>query len=261
METRIETILNAVINGETIEFEPRSKCEEYLKNCVNKSGATGLPEPESRLDALLYRLSEVMVGGDDYTYGYEAGMQAGKQFEYDRFWDSVQENGDRTAYTNGFSGASWNDETYNPKYDIKSGGLNSANNMFQYSQITDTKVRVTLQDTNTQSTFASATLQRIPLVKLLGTVNFVTSFQATTKLSYIRFEGAIQRSINLQWSPLDVDSMKNVISCLAHYSGTADQFKYEVKFNDACWAALEADSAAPNGGTWADYVDSLGWLT
>ena len=67
MDTRIETILNAIINGETIEFEPRSKCEEYLKNCVNKTGTIGLPEPESRLDALLYRLSEVMMGGFNGT--------------------------------------------------------------------------------------------------------------------------------------------------------------------------------------------------
>ena len=59
MESRIETLLNALISGETITgFRPRSRAEEYLLAAVNKSGTEGLPNPQSRLDALLYRLAE-----------------------------------------------------------------------------------------------------------------------------------------------------------------------------------------------------------
>ena len=58
MTSRLETLLNAVINGETIEFTPRSRMEEYLKNCINKAGIDGLPDPRSRADALLYMLAE-----------------------------------------------------------------------------------------------------------------------------------------------------------------------------------------------------------
>lgn len=58
MDKKIETILNAVSDGDDIEFEPRSKAEEYLKNCINEDGTEGLPEPITRMDALLYKLAD-----------------------------------------------------------------------------------------------------------------------------------------------------------------------------------------------------------
>ena len=54
----MEMLLNALINGETIDFEPQSRMEAYLKNCINKTGTKGLPPPESRADALMYKLAE-----------------------------------------------------------------------------------------------------------------------------------------------------------------------------------------------------------
>ena len=45
-------------------------------------------------------------------------FQAGKQTEYDRFWDAFQLSGNRTDYQNCFSGEGWTDETFQPKYDI-----------------------------------------------------------------------------------------------------------------------------------------------
>lgn len=44
--------------------------------------------------------------------------EAGKQAEYDRFWDDFQKNGTRTNYWYGFSGYGWTQETLNPKYKI-----------------------------------------------------------------------------------------------------------------------------------------------
>ena len=63
MESRVETLLNALVNGETIDFNPQSRMEEYLKNCINKSGTEGLPAPQSRVDALLYKLAEAVSSG------------------------------------------------------------------------------------------------------------------------------------------------------------------------------------------------------
>ena len=45
--------------------------------------------------------------------------EAGKQAEYDRFWDLYQENGNRTLYQFAFAGSGWNEENLKPKYDIK----------------------------------------------------------------------------------------------------------------------------------------------
>ena len=37
---------------------------------------------------------------------------AGKQAEYDAFWDAYQSNGERASYENAFSGRGWNDITF-----------------------------------------------------------------------------------------------------------------------------------------------------
>lgn len=68
MDSRIETLLKALLNGESVEdFEPQSRAEHYLKNCILQSGVEGLPDPQSRLDALLYELAEMMpnMGGGE----------------------------------------------------------------------------------------------------------------------------------------------------------------------------------------------------
>lgn len=57
-ESRIEKLLNALINGESVDFEPRSRAELYLKNCCDRCGCDGLPAPRSRMEALLYLLAE-----------------------------------------------------------------------------------------------------------------------------------------------------------------------------------------------------------
>lgn len=51
----------------------------------------------------------------DYDEVYEAGKQA----EYDRFWDSFQQNGTRESYYYAFSGPGWTEETLKPKYKVK----------------------------------------------------------------------------------------------------------------------------------------------
>ena len=55
----------------------------------------------------------------EYASKVDAVYEAGKKAEYDEFWDALQENGKRTIYNRGFSGKSWNDKTFFPKYDIK----------------------------------------------------------------------------------------------------------------------------------------------
>lgn len=44
--------------------------------------------------------------------------EAGKQTEYDAFWDDYQNNGNRTDCKSIFAGSGWNNTTINPKYDM-----------------------------------------------------------------------------------------------------------------------------------------------
>lgn len=62
--SRNEELLRAILNGETLaDFTPKSRVEEYLKACINKSGVENLPTPISRIDALLYELAGVLSQG------------------------------------------------------------------------------------------------------------------------------------------------------------------------------------------------------
>lgn len=47
----------------------------------------------------------------------DAIFEAGKQAEHDRFWDAVQDNGNRTIYRYAFYG--WRYSNFKPKYDMK----------------------------------------------------------------------------------------------------------------------------------------------
>ena len=58
-----ELMLNALLNGETVDIEPRTRVECYLHNCIEKCGCEGLPDPISRLDALLYALADELAHG------------------------------------------------------------------------------------------------------------------------------------------------------------------------------------------------------
>lgn len=48
--------------------------------------------------------------GESYDKGFDKGFSDGKQSEYDRFWDSYQDNGNRTNYRYAFAGNAWNEE-------------------------------------------------------------------------------------------------------------------------------------------------------
>ena len=79
-------------------------------------------------------------------------------------------------------------------------------------------------------------------------------------LKKIKFEGVIPISIGFADSPLTVESMKSVISCLKNYSGTSNEYKYTITLSSNCKTALEAEgTTSPNGNLWSEYIDDLGW--
>lgn len=70
---------------------------------------------------------------EGHEAGYTEGNEAGQQSEYDRFWDSFQENGTRTNYRGAFGGGSWKATTFNPKYIITPKSAPYAFMYFNYS--------------------------------------------------------------------------------------------------------------------------------
>jgi hypothetical protein len=63
MSSRLEMLLSALLNGEQVDIEPRTRIEQYLKNCCDKCGCDNLPTPRSRVEILFYQLAEQLAGG------------------------------------------------------------------------------------------------------------------------------------------------------------------------------------------------------
>lgn len=119
MESRVETLLNALINGETIDFTPQSRMEEYLKNCINKSGVEDLPAPQSRVDALLYKLAEAIAsgGGDDILREKISKLISGTVTEITADDLATVHTIKKHAFSNKLISIDWGDKTYNINMD------------------------------------------------------------------------------------------------------------------------------------------------
>lgn len=220
-----------------------------------------------------------------YDAGYNKGKaEGGGNAE---IWDSYLKNGTITNCDYIFAGIGWNDAIFNPPHRI---APKTAYRMFIATGITDiSKADIDFSNCTNLNDFASGStaLQKVGVIDiskasagvnwLLGncknvhtvvkiitseTRGYASAFNGMASLVNIEFEGVIGRSINFQSSPLSVASMKNIISHLKNYHGTDKDLTYTLTFSDACWEALEADSTAPDGTTWREYIENiLGWIT
>lgn len=222
---------------------------------------------------------------------YDKGHADGQQAEYDRFWDSFQQNGNRTNYGFAFGGQGWNAKTFRPKYPIKPSGNGQGHMTFRVfnhggNSVSFKDLNITLDlrgltgnneymfysahiselgilDISNMSAFSySLSYSKIETVeKLIVSENtaMTYTFNYAQELKNIIFDGVIGRNLEIHYSPLTVESMKSAILHLKNYSGTSDEGKYKIKFSSACWNGLEADSTSPTGTTWKEYVQNLGW--
>lgn len=177
-------------------------------------------------------------------------FEAGREAEYDDFWDVFQNKGNREMYSYAFFGDGWTDETYNPKYDIVSSG-----NSYIYSNsfITDTKVVIDCAtnpgnpNQTLQNAFKGAGhLKTIRKLIVMEKQSFANTFNACSALENITFEGEIGKSINFQYSPLlSKASIENIVSVLsADVTGqtlTLNQTAFDNAFTEEEWNALIAD--------------------
>ena len=160
-------------------------------------------------------------GGGDY----DEGVEAGKQAEYDKFWDAYQENGNRYDYAYGFYNLGWTDDSFMPKYDIKMRLNNYA--AFCWSKIIDTKRTIDITAaTNITNLFAwCAKLKTIRKLVVSETTPFNRGvFQACSALENITIEGLIGVSIAFTDSPLlTTDSVQSIINSLKDLTGATAQ--------------------------------------
>ena len=217
--------------------------------------------------------------------------EAGKKEQYDELWDNIQQNGKRTNYQSGFQ--RWGNKEIIPKYPIKTTTLYEMfgycdnlekidwNNISPFSEgyysaylfVRDCKkiksVDMDLKFSNYQpnSTFycsflGATALERIQKIYSEADMVYNMTFVNCTSLKEIRFEGAIGKSIDFKWSPLSIDSMKNIILHLVNYKDTVYDGVYTLTLSSDSWLLLDNEGAtSPNGNSWRGYVNDLGWKT
>ena len=228
-------------------------------------------------------------------------FEAGKTAEWNAFWDIMQDNGNRVSNQNMYAGRGWTDITFKPKHDVRVVGsgerLFSTSGICDLKGILEREKKTldTSGATTLYFAFYLASVAYCPTIDCSGITNtngmqyllnncsllvevekiilpdpakisggYSAMLQNCKALEKITFEGVInQKSFNMSGSPnLDLTSAKNILTCLADLTGTANEFVYSVKLAQEVWDRLAADGAtAPGDITWAEYVDDKGWLT
>lgn len=187
-----------------------------------------------------------------YNIGYDVGYGNGKQAEYDAFWDTYQENGNRVQYIYAFSGRGWTNENFKPKYAMHCGtgaymfsgtgvthldtdklDMSAAGDfafMFYGSMSTNYLQYIGALNmssaTRTTNMFHSCgMLKEIELLTLPNDPTKLTNvqnmFNGCNNLQEVRFAGMIPLSISFQWSPkLSHDSLMSIIDALRDLTGT-----------------------------------------
>ena len=190
--------------------------------------------------------------------------EAGKKAEYDTFWDTYQnKNGGQYGYA--FYGNGWRKEIFRPKHDMYP---TSAGYMFAYQndpQIVPYDLVEHLADLGVTLSFENCTnvtnifnynysFSRIGVMdcskvtslsncfnncknlitidKLIfptGTGSYTGAFNFANSLKNLTVEGEIKNDLSVKYSPLTVESMNSIISCLKDYSGTTSTHTLTLK--------------------------------
>lgn len=204
-----------------------------------------------------------VIADEVYSKGLTEGEAQGRQAACDEFWDTLQNNGALTNYTLMFANPNWTDNIFNPKHNFVSSTFYrcwySADKITRIPKILDGSNASTVTGFN-QAFYGMNNLVKIEKIISRKEAPWTNTFESCIRLAEVQFDGVVGRDIDLSDTKvLTAESMKSLINVLADYS-IDNPHTYTVSFSSNCWTRLEADSAAPNGKTWKDYVyDVKGW--
>lgn len=216
----------------------------------------------------------------DFDDVYEAGKQA----QYDEFWDVFQDYGNRRYYSSAFPGIIsssnfWNEQNFTPKYDIiLNDSVNASDNMFIYSPMKNLEAHLnnlgvkldTSQAPRLNSCFDRSkithappldmssckemirvfylvtTLKKATLLNIREDCVFTNPFSSCSALEELIVTGIIGQDINLQWSKkLTLESLISLIDCLKQYLDEPDNaYTKTITLSAESWALLKEDGEA-----------------
>lgn len=201
---------------------------DYLNDLVAQKNALaanlntkGVSASQSEtLNTLVPKVLRISGEGGGDSGSYDEGYADGKQAQYDEFWDTYQENGNRYNYNNAFS--YWPFKLYKPKYPFKT---KYCTGMFAQSSITDTIQPIIFRsDAYGGSNLfqGCSSLVTIQPITVTSDITFSGWFSGCGKLTNITFtqDSQIGNNIDFGNCPLSKNSILNIISVLVDYSGT-----------------------------------------
>ena len=185
----------------------------------------------------------VLRGKKDLDDVLSSGRESGIREKWDKHIEALSNN----AFTYGFAGKGWNDETFTPYTDIVMPTARNAGQVFAYSGITDLKgilekYGTTLDCKNALSTssfFQYSLVTRVPEIVLERATSISSMFSNATELisidkltlpenctltsafdkcaslTEIRIGGKISNSLDIHWSPLSKDSVEDIVNALS----------------------------------------------
>lgn len=106
-------------------------------------------------------------------------------------------------------------------------------------------------------------LHTIAVIRSKETTLYTNAFNYCNALQNVRFEGEIGRNLSISYSPLSVESVKDIILHLVDYKGTENEYAYTVTFKSTAFAKLEAEGATAEydgtACTWAELIGFKKW--
>lgn len=146
-----------------------------------------------------------------------------------------------------------------PTVDV-SNGINLQAMFMGCSQLVSIPELNTVNSTQFSNMFSGCTsLETVEGINLTTGGTTSNMFNGCGELKHLRVNSLILGSFSLQYSPkITVDTAKHIICSLKDYSETSKT--YTLYLHSDTWVLLDAEgNTAPHGGTWKDYVESLGW--
>lgn len=192
---------------------------------------------------------------DDMASGvndvYDVGYAVGEQNAYDAFWDAYQQNGERTNYTQGFSGYGWTDETFKPKYPIIA---NEARYMFAYVTISNINVRIYIVGTDIRNFFERSTLKNVQEIVLTQPTVSTSWLSYTSGLEEIRItcegNGCFTENVTCSINTLSHDSLISIMNALQDLVPLGETFTWNIgSTNKAKLSTAEIAIATQKGWT------------
>lgn len=184
--------------------------------------------------------------------------EAGKKAERDTFWSVFQKYGEPANYFRAFDQDRFNDENYNPQYDIAcASGSTTATYIFYNSpNITDVKVPIRAENCTALdfSFYGCKALTTIPLLVVGENTSYhQNTFWNCTALVNLTMGGTIGKNgFKLLWSTLLThDSLMSIINALKDYSEDTSGTEWVVTIGNDNIAKLTADELA--------VADAKGW--